>query len=131
MNRSDPGASDLSAARPLKTYDGQVEIAVSQGRCTSVTEELPDFAGLGRADYGQLDRRGVLSEVVDESAVQTNCANFDLRLVPHAMVEIRITGRRNLVVFAGPRLRCGQHSQGRVSPQSLVERHFQNIDAIR
>src|SRR5271155_1123085 len=129
-NRSNPRASYLSAAWPLKTDDEQGEIAVSQGRCTSVTEELLDFAGLGGADHGQLDRRGLLSEVVDERAVQTNRADFDLRVVVHAMLEIRITGCGILVLFTGRRLRCCQHSQGSVSPQCLVERQLQNIDAI-
>jgi hypothetical protein len=59
----------VSAARPLKTDDKQREIAATQGHSTSCAEELLYFAGPGRADHDQLDRRGVLGEIVEERAI--------------------------------------------------------------
>lgn len=61
-----PKAVRLSPVRPFETDDEQREIAVTQSRRAGRTQQFLKFGGPGRADHGQLDRRSMLDEIVEE-----------------------------------------------------------------
>ena len=120
----------LSATGPFKTDDEQGEIAATQSQSASSAEELLYFPGPERADHDQLDGRGMLSEIVDERAFQNNCVDFDLGVVVHATLHVRVTGYGTPILLnvTGARLCSCQHPQWSASVPGLVDRQIQNVD---
>jgi hypothetical protein len=115
----------------LKTDDEQGEITVTQGESAS-GEELLYFARPSSTDHDQLDGRGMFDEIVEERAFQNNSIDFDLGVVVHATLQMRVTGYGTTILLnvTGSRLCRCQHPQWSASVPGLVDRQLQNVDAI-
>src|SRR6201993_4564533 len=121
-----------SGARPFKTDHQQGEIAVTQGASASAAEQLLYVALPGSTDHDQLDGRGMLDEIADEGALQDNRVDFDLGVVVHATLQMRITRCEAPIIpdVTGLRWCCRQHPQRSASVPRLVDCHLQNVNAI-
>jgi hypothetical protein len=113
-----PRHKKVGAWSALKTDDQHRETAIAQDQSTGIPEELVDFARPPRADHEQLDRRGMLGEIVEKGASEKNDVDFDIGIVVFAAPQMNVAGYETPIIprAIGPRL-CGcQHPQRSASP---------------
>ena len=102
----------------LKTDEQHRETAIAQDQSARIAEKLLDLARPIRADHDQLDRRGMLGEIVEKGASEENDVDFDIGIVGFAVPQMNVAGCETPIIpkVIGSRLCCCQHPQRSASP---------------